>query len=142
MSTIAAFWAGTSFRLTATVFQPSYAVFSSIFGRKALLLLALILFTAGAIICSLAQHETVMLLGRCIQGTGAGGITTLTELIVTDLVPLRSRGKWFSFIGAAVAIGTSIGPVVGGSLAEKTSWVCYICEVNLASLKTNLCWAL
>jgi MFS family permease len=68
----------------------------------------------------------VLLVGRCIQGTGAGGITTLTEIIVTDLVPLRSRGKWFSFIGAAVAIGTSVGPVIGGSLAENVSWVCNI----------------
>lgn len=125
-STIAAFWAGTSFRLTATVFQPSYAAFSSIFGRKPLLLAALVFFTTGAIICGIAQHETILLLGRCIQGIGAGGITTLTEIIVTDLVPLRSRGKWFSFIGAAVAIGTSVGPVVGGSLAEKVSWVCNI----------------
>ncbi|KAL5321758.1 hypothetical protein ACEPPN_009721 [Leptodophora sp. 'Broadleaf-Isolate-01'] len=129
-STIAAFWTGTSFRLAATVFQPSYATFSSIFGRKPLLLTALIFFTAGAIICGLAQDVTILLLGRCIQGIGAGGITTLTEIIVTDLVPLRSRGKWFSFIGAAVAIGTSVGPVVGGSLAEKVSWR-FIFWINL-----------
>jgi MFS family permease len=84
---------------------------------------ALVSFTVGAVICGAAEDMAVLLLGRCIQGVGAGGITTLTEIIVTDLVPLRDRGKWFSIIGAAVAVGTSAGPVIGGSLAEKVSWV-------------------
>ncbi len=54
---------------------------------------------------------------------GGGGISVLTEIIVTDLVLLRVRGVWYGFIGGAVAIGTSIGPVIGGALVDNASWV-------------------
>jgi MFS family permease len=66
----------------------------------------------------------VLLLGRVIQGVGAGGVISLTEVIVTDLVPLRERGKWFGFISGVWAFGSVTGPVVGGAFSQKVSWVC------------------
>lgn len=92
---IEAFWSGTSFLLTSTVFQPNYASFSHIFGRKPLVYVALTFFTVGAIIAALAKDFTTMLVGRSLQGVGAGGIISLTEIVITDMVPLRERGKWF-----------------------------------------------
>jgi MFS family permease len=92
---IEAFWSGTSFLLTSTVFQPSYASFSHIFGRKPLTYVALTFFAVGAIIAGVAKNFTTMLIGRSLQGIGAGGIISLTEIIITDMVPLRERGKWF-----------------------------------------------
>jgi len=97
-SAIEAFWAGTSFLLTSTVFQPSYAAFSHIFGRKPLTYVALTFFTVGAIIAGVANNFGVMLVGRCIQGVGAGGIISLTEIIITDLIPLKERGKWMGYV--------------------------------------------
>lgn len=47
----------------------------------------------------------------------------LKEVIVTDLVPMRVRGKWFGVISLAWAIGTAGGPLIGGLLAENDSWV-------------------
>ncbi|MCJ1402248.1 hypothetical protein MMC11_005468 [Xylographa trunciseda] len=95
---IEAFWSGTSFLLTSTVFQPAFAMFSHISGRKPLVLVSLVFFTLGAIIAAVAQNFTVLLVGRSIQGIGGGGITVLSEIIVTDLVPLRHRGKWMGFL--------------------------------------------
>ncbi len=95
---IEAFWAGTSFLLTSTVFQPSFNSFSHIFGRKPLVFVALTFFTVGAIIAALSKNFTVMLVGRSLQGIGAGGIISLTEVVITDMVPLRERGKWFGFV--------------------------------------------
>jgi MFS family permease len=92
---IEAFWSGTSFLLTSTVFQPNYASFSHIFGRKPLVYVALAFFTVGAIIAALAKNFTTMLVGRSLQGVGAGGVISLTEIVITDMVPLRERGKWF-----------------------------------------------
>jgi MFS family permease len=83
----------------------------------------LVFFTAGAIVAAVADDFVVLLLGRTLQGMGGGGISTLTEIIVTDLVPLRVRGVWFGFIGGAVEIGTSIGPVIGGALVDNVPWV-------------------
>lgn len=97
---IQTFWAGTSFLLTATVFQPNYASFSHIFGRKPLILLALTFFLAGTLVGGLAHDFTLLLIGRSLQGVGGGGVIAMTEIVVTDLVPLRLRGQWFGIISA------------------------------------------
>ncbi|KAI9748058.1 MAG: hypothetical protein M4579_007323 [Chaenotheca gracillima] len=119
---IEAFWSGTSFLLCSTVFQPSFAEFSNIFGRKPMMLIALTFFAVGAIVAALANNFTVILVGRSIQGIGGGGIITLTEIIATDLVPLRERGKWFGFISMMWALGSVSGPLIGGAFAQEVSW--------------------
>lgn len=112
-SAIEAFWAGTSFLLTATVFQPVIGSFSDVFGRKPMIFLSLAFFGAGAIVAAVANNFTVILIGRSIQGIGGGGIEVLAEVVVTDLVPLRERGKWFSAISSMWALGTVFGPLLG-----------------------------
>ena len=112
-SAIEAFWSGTSFLLTSTVFQPVLGSFSHIFGRKALIHVSLGFFLAGSIIPAVANNFTVILVGRSIQGIGGGGIICLTEMVVVDTVPLRERAKWFSFFGAMWSIGTVAGPLLG-----------------------------
>jgi len=119
---IEAFWAGTSFLLTSTVFQPALGNFSSIFGRKPIIYISLTIFGVGAIIAALAKNFGVILAGRSIQGIGGGGVITLTEIMVTDLVPLRERGKWFSFISAMWALGTVVGPLLGGGFSQNVDW--------------------
>lgn len=114
-SAIEAFWSGTSFLLTSTVFQPVLGSFSHIFGRKPLIYVSLALFLAGAIICALANNFTVILVGRSIQGIGGGGIIALTEIVITDMIPLRERGKWLSAMSGMWSIGTVAGPLVGKS---------------------------
>ncbi|KAI4215180.1 MAG: hypothetical protein LQ351_002495 [Letrouitia transgressa] len=54
------------------------------------------------------------LVGRTVQGIGGGGILTLGEIVITDLIPLSVRGAWFGFIGGIFAIGTVVGPLMGG----------------------------
>lgn len=108
--------------MTSTVFQPPIGAFSHIFGRKPLIYVSLALFLAGSIVCALADNFTVLLAGRCIQGVGGGGIISLTEIVVTDLVPLRERGKWFSFISAMWSLGTVAGPILGGGFAQNVTW--------------------
>ena len=110
---IEAFWSGTSFLLTSTVFQPIIGSISHIFGRKPLVLISLALFLAGAIIAALANNFTVILVGRSIQGVGGGGSMVMAEVILTDLVPLRERGKWLSVINSMWSIGTVAGPLLG-----------------------------
>lgn len=117
-----AFWSGTSFLLASTVFQPTYTSLSHTFGRKPLFLSAIALFTLGAIVGALANNFTTLLVGRSIQGVGGGGIISLTEVIITDLVPLRDRGTWFGFQNMTWALGSVTGPLVGGAFAQAVSW--------------------
>lgn len=62
------------------------------------------------------------LVGRSIQGIGGGGILTLGEIIVTDLVPLAVRGAWFGYLGSMWAIGSVTGPLMGGAFAQNVTW--------------------
>ncbi|TKA48102.1 hypothetical protein B0A54_01594 [Friedmanniomyces endolithicus] len=100
-SAIEGFWSGTSFLLTSTVFQPVFGSSSDIFGRKPLIYISLVCFGLGAVLAAVTQGSmTVMLVGRSIQGIGGGGVLVLTEIVVTDLVPLRFRGNYFSAANA------------------------------------------
>jgi MFS family permease len=117
-----AFWSGTSFLLSCTVFQPVYATFSHIFGRKALTLFAVTLFLMGTIISGLSHNMTLMLIGRTVQGAGGSGIIALTNVLITDLVPLRNRGNWVGVLGAVWALGSVSGPIVGGAFAAPSLW--------------------
>ena len=80
-------------------------------------------FLIGIIISGLAKDFTVMLVGRTIQGVGGGGVILLNDIIITDLVPMRLRGAYFGAIGGVWAIGSVSGPVIGGALAYKATWV-------------------
>ncbi|KAG7129850.1 MFS transporter L2 like protein [Verticillium longisporum] len=117
-----AFWSGTSYLLASTVLQPSFASMSAIVGRKYVVYVSCLLFTIGSIVCAVAQNFTVLLVGRSIQGIGGGGIIALSEVIVTDLVPLAVRGQWLSILSAMWAIGTVAGPLMGAGFAQHATW--------------------
>ena len=116
--------------LSSTVFQSTFASLSNVIGRKPLLLIALLFFTVGALVCALAQNITTLLVGRSIQGLGGGGIISLTEILITDLVPLRERGKWFGFQSLTWAIGSVTGPLIGAAFAQAVTWR-WIFYINL-----------
>lgn len=121
-TSVDAFWTGISYLLAATVFQPTFAALSHIFGRVNMLMVSLTIFTAGSLACALAKSFSILHFGRALQGLGGGGITTLTYIVVTDLVPLRERGKWFGYITMTWAVGSICGPLLGGAFTEKASW--------------------
>jgi MFS family permease len=107
----------------AAVFQPVIGSFSDIFGRKPLVYLSLVFFLVGAILAAVTQNTMALLLvGRSIQGIGGGGVLVLTEIIVTDLVPLRFRGNYFSLIASMWAIGSVSGPLIGGAFSQNVTW--------------------
>ena len=61
----------------------------------------------------------MLLIGRSFQGMGAGGVIALSEIVVTDLVDLRRRGKWFGYLSIMWVVGSISGPVIGGAFARK-----------------------
>ncbi|PLN85640.1 MFS general substrate transporter [Aspergillus taichungensis] len=117
-----AFWSGTSFLLCSTVFQPTTATLSNVFGRRPVLSVSLTLFFIGSLLAGIAKNFTDILIGRCIQGVGGGGIAVLSEIIVTDLVPLRLRGRYYGILSAMYSVGSVLGPILGGGFSEKASW--------------------
>ncbi|KZT58921.1 MFS general substrate transporter [Calocera cornea HHB12733] len=128
-------WVGTSYLVTSTVFQPIYGRVSDIFGRKFVLLFTLAIFLVGSILCAVAQSMIQLIAFRAVTGIGGGGIITLVMIIVSDVVAMKDRGKYQGIIGGVVAMGNSIGPVIGGVFTTKATWRwCFWLGVPLSGL--------
>ncbi|CAK3919492.1 mfs drug transporter [Lecanosticta acicola] len=125
-------WISGAYFLTSTSFQLLYGRLSDIWSRKTVLLACIFLFFVGSLAASLAQTDTQLIAFRALTGVGGGGLMTLAQTIVSDVVSLRDRGKYQGILGAVVAIANGIGPIVGASLSEinTQSWR-WIFRLNL-----------
>jgi MFS family permease len=115
-------WAANAYFLTCTAFQPLYGQTANIFGRRYLLIFAVGVFALGSGISGGASSMGMLIAGRAIQGIGGGGIVMLSNLIVSDIVPLRERGTYMAILFAAMTLGNGAGPFIGGIIVEKGSW--------------------
>ena len=115
-------WVVTAYLLTATAVTPLYGKLSDIHGRRAMMLIAIVIFVAGSLICALAPSMTVLVFGRAVQGLGGGGLMALAQTIIADIVSPRERGRYQGYIGAVFATSSVGGPVLGGFLTEHLDW--------------------
>ncbi|CAE6503123.1 unnamed protein product [Rhizoctonia solani] len=120
-------WVGSAYTLGSTAFMPMSGGLADIFGRRPIMLASLVIFAIGSAICGAAPNMSALIAGRTIQGIGGGGIITLTDIIVADLVSLAERGPYMGIVGAVWAVASAIGPPVGGAFAERNwRWLFYI----------------
>ncbi|KAJ7101372.1 major facilitator superfamily domain-containing protein [Mycena belliarum] len=115
-------WVGSAYALSSTAFLPMSGGVAQIFGRRIVMLAALFFFALGSVLCGAAPSMNFLIAGRTVQGLGAGSLTSLTQIVLSDLVPLRERGAFNGLIGLAWAIASFIGPVIGGALADHNAW--------------------
>ncbi|KAL2670724.1 hypothetical protein Neosp_014525 [[Neocosmospora] mangrovei] len=118
-STAEVSWIASGYFITSTVGQLMYGRLSDIWSRKIILLTGLAIFFVGSLASSLAQSVLQLTIFRAFTGIGGGGLMTVAQLIVSDVVPLRERGKYQGILGAVVAIANGVGPVIGGALSSK-----------------------
>ncbi|KAM0792824.1 hypothetical protein ACM66B_002590 [Microbotryomycetes sp. NB124-2] len=115
-------WIGTAYLLLSTCCSPFYGKVSNIVGRKPVLFTAILLFMLGSALCGAAQNIIWLCAARGIQGMGSGGIIQLTQIVVSDIVPLAKRGKYSGIIGLTWGLASACGPLVGGVFADKVTW--------------------
>ncbi|KAF5383061.1 hypothetical protein D9615_004820 [Tricholomella constricta] len=115
-------WIATAYMLTTTSFQPLYGKLSDIFGRKACLLFAYTIFAIGCLGCGLARNMTELIASRAFAGIGGGGMSTIVSIVLSDVVPLRSRGTWQGIINIVWTMGSASGAPLGGFLADSIGW--------------------
>ncbi|TFY56617.1 hypothetical protein EVG20_g8862 [Dentipellis fragilis] len=115
-------WIGSAYSLAACAFLPMTGALAQAVGRRVVMLCALAFFAVGSAICGAASSMNILIVGRTIQGVGGGGITSLSQIILSDLVPLRERGAFSGFLAVALTIASCIGPVVGGAFAQISQW--------------------
>ncbi|KAI2775670.1 MFS general substrate transporter [Daldinia loculata] len=130
-------WIGTAYLLPAagTSCYSTLGKISDIFGRKPILLAAIIVFLIGSLVGALANNINTLIAGRVIQGIGGGGILGLSITIVGDVFSPRDRSKYYSILGVTWGLACGIGPVVGGAFAEFVSWRwCFWINLPIAGL--------
>ena len=120
-------WIAQCFIFSSTSPQPLYGQISNIFGRRNPFLVAIVLFALGSGIAGGATSVTMLISGRTVQGTGAAGLYALSDIIICDLVPPRYRGPYLTSVLSTAGIGSTIGPIVGGAIAQKNwRWIFYL----------------
>lgn len=115
-------WVVTAYLLSCTVSTPLYGKLSDIHGRRVMLLTAVAVFTATSVACALAPNLLVLILARAVQGLGGGGLISLAQTIIADIVPPRERGRYQAQIAGVFATSSIAGPVLGGLFAQYLSW--------------------
>ncbi|KAI1423600.1 major facilitator superfamily domain-containing protein [Xylaria sp. FL1777] len=114
-------WLANSYLFASTVPQPLYGQVANIFGRRNPLFVAIALFFIGSGIAGGAHNVATLIAARTIQGLGTGGLYVLPEIILCDIIPPRYRGPFLSAILSSAALGTTIGPIIGGAFA-RVNW--------------------
>jgi EmrB/QacA subfamily drug resistance transporter len=115
-------WVTTAYLLTSTVMVPIYGKLSDLFGRKGILITAVIIFLAGSWLSGAAQTMTMLILFRGFQGLGAGGLMSMAIAIIGDLFTPRERAKWQGVNGAVFGLAFIVGPTAGGWITDNFSW--------------------
>ncbi|OAL55018.1 MFS general substrate transporter [Pyrenochaeta sp. DS3sAY3a] len=120
-------WLAQSFIFASTAPQPLYGQISNIFGRRNPFLVAIVLFALGSGVAGGATTPGMLISGRTVQGLGAAGLYVLSDILICDLVPPRHRGPYLGAVLSTAGIGSTLGPVMGGALAENNwRWIFYL----------------
>lgn len=115
-------WVVAGHLLTNCAATPLWGKLSDLYGRKPLLLAAIGVFTAGTALSGVAGDIWQLIAFRAIQGAGVGGMITLCQAVIGDLVSPAERGRYQGWIGAAFASSTALGPLLGGVLVDTVGW--------------------
>ena len=123
-------WVVTAFLVASTATTPLYGKLSDFYGRRAMFFVAVGVFLVGSALCGLAQDMWQLIAFRAVQGLGAGGLITLAQTTVGDLLAPRERGRYQGLFTAVFAACSVAGPLLGGFITDALSWR-WIFYINL-----------
>jgi EmrB/QacA subfamily drug resistance transporter len=115
-------WIVTTYLLTSTAVTPLYGKMSDIAGRRITLLVAICIFVIGSAACALAPTMLALILARALQGLGGGGLISLAQTIIADIISPKERPRYQGYIAGVFVTSSVAGPVLGGFMAEKLHW--------------------
>ncbi|TAV48763.1 MFS transporter [Rhizobium leguminosarum] len=115
-------WIVLAYLLAITALIVSVGRLGDITGRRRLLLAGILLFTLSSILCGVAPTLWLMIAARAVQGLGAAIMMALTMAFVGETVPKARTGSAMGLLGTMSAIGTALGPSLGGLLIAGLGW--------------------
>jgi EmrB/QacA subfamily drug resistance transporter len=122
LTAVALGWIATSYILTAAMVLLPFGRAGDIYGRKRIFIAGTVVFTIASFLLGLASSQAALVALRALQGVGAGMIFGTAIAILTSVFPIGERGKVLGINVAAVYLGLSFGPFVGGILTQHFGW--------------------
>lgn len=134
-------WVVLAYLLAITMLIVSAGRLADMFGRRPLLLGGIALFTSASVLCGLAPTLWLLIAARAVQGLGAALMMALTLAFVAETVSKDRTGSAMGLLGAMSAIGTTLGPSLGGLLIAGLGWrAIFLVNVPLGLLTFALAW--
>lgn len=134
-------WTVISFVLAITALIVSVGRLADIEGRKRLLLAGLGLFIAAAAACAMAPNLGWLIGARFLQGIGAAVMMAISVALLGDLTGKENAGRAMGVLGSMSAIGTALGPALGGVLIAAFGWrAIFLLSVPLGLIAFALVW--
>jgi EmrB/QacA subfamily drug resistance transporter len=115
-------WLMTAYLLASTAMIPLYGKIADIHGRRFALRIAILTYMAGSLVCALAPNMLVLILGRVLHGLGGGGLTSMSMIVLGDLVSPKERGRYYGYFAATYTTAGGCGPLLGGLIADHLHW--------------------
>ena len=115
-------WVFAAYLLSSACTMPLWGRLGDIYGRRRIFQIAIGIFIAASLLAGFSSSMEYLVLARFLQGLGGGGLLTLPNAIVADLVPPRLRASYYALNTGAWAAAGLIGPLVGGLLVDGPGW--------------------
>lgn len=115
-------WVGSAYLLAASAVMPIYGKLGDLFGRKYVMMAAILVFTVGSLVCGLAGSMNQLIAARVLQGLGGGGIMVSIFSINADLFEPRVRARYQSYSSLMLMAAGAVGPTLGGVLSDLFGW--------------------
>ena len=115
-------WIVLAYLLAITTLVVSVGRLGDIIGRQRLLLAGLLLFTLASVLCAMAPTLGLLIAARALQGLGAAIMMALSMALVGETVPKAKTGSAIGLLGTMSALGTALGPSLGGLLIAGFGW--------------------
>jgi EmrB/QacA subfamily drug resistance transporter len=115
-------WVVLAYLLAITTLIVSVGRLGDVFGPRRLLLAGIALFTVGSVLCGVAPNLELLIAARAAQGLGAATMMALTMAFIGETVPKERTGSAMGLLGTMSAVGTALGPSLGGVLIAWLGW--------------------
>lgn len=115
-------WVVLSFMLVTASTLVLFGRLGDMFGQKRIYLGGFAIFGASSLACAFAPSLAILVASRAVQAIGAAMLVSSNQALIVDMFPASDRGRAIGFNGAAVAVGLSLGPVLGGTIVTFGDW--------------------